>query len=171
MALADKKVLIVVPPQDFDGDEFEMTRKVLQSKGLRVTVASTALGPRRGTGGVTAKAETLIKDCKSYDYDAVIFIGGPGARAMPQNADVTKFAEDVKYKTIGAFSAAVGVLAAAKVVENKRVTGERSVAEPVRKAKGTYTGQPLEIDGKVITAESGRYAIHLANAVISSLQA
>jgi len=107
MALRDKKVLIVVPARDFDGEEYDMTRRVLESKGLRPTVASTVKGPVRGTGGITANAEKLVKDCKSYDYDAVIFIGGPGARELQHDKDVTKFAEDVKYKVVGAFSTAV----------------------------------------------------------------
>jgi len=170
MALRDKKVLIVVPARDFDGEEYDMTRRVLESKGLRPTVASTVKGPVRGTGGITANAEKLVKDCKSYDYDAVIFIGGPGARELQHDKDVTKFAEDVKYKVVGAFSTAVAVLANGKAVKDKRVTGDRTVIEAVRRAEGTYTGKPLETDEKLITAENSRLAVQLANAVLAGLQ-
>lgn len=170
MALADKRVLIVVPPRDFDGHEYETTRKVLLAKGLNVTVACTTAGPRAGTSGIIANAQKALKDCKSYDYDAVVFIGGPGAKEMQNDKDVRKFAEDVKYKVVGAFSAAVGVLAASEVVKDKRVTGDRTAAESVRRAHGTYTGQPLQTDGKLVTALDGRYAVHLSNALIEALK-
>jgi len=171
MALSDKKVLVVVPPRDFDGQEFDLTRKVLESKGLKLTVASTALGSRPGTGGITANAQKLVKDCKSYDYDAVVFIGGPGAREIQSDKDMTRLAEDVKYKCVGAFSTAVAVLANGKAVKDKRVTGDRTVVEAVHRGEGKYTGQPLEIDEKIITAEGSRVAVHLANALLEALKA
>jgi len=170
MALTDKKVLVVVPPRDFDDQEYDLTRRVLESKGIRLTVASTILGSRPGTGGIRANAEKLVKDVKTYDYDAVVFIGGPGARELQSDKDLTKFAEDVKYKTIGAFSTAVGILANGEALRDKRVTGARTVAEAVRRGEGRFTGQPLEVDGKLITAEGPRVAVHLANALIEALR-
>ncbi len=170
MALTDKKVLMVVAPVDFDGAEFETTRKVLEGRGLQVKVASTGLGTARANTGLMVRPDVSLDDIKTWEYDAVVFVGGPGARMLFDHEKATKLAKDCEYKVLGALGLAPGILANGGVVKGKRVTADVSVAALVRQKEGTYTGQPLEVHEKLVTAQGGRYAEHFGNAILQALQ-
>ncbi len=170
MALADKKVLMVVAQADFDAPEFETTRKVLEGRGLQVKVGSPALAAARGTTGLMVRPDVGLDDIKTWEYDAVVFVGGPGARQLFDHEKATKLAKDCEYKVLGALGLAAGILANAGVVKGKRVTGDTSVASMLRQKEARFTAQPLEVDEKLVTAQGGRYAEHFANALLEAPQ-
>lgn len=170
MALSDKKVLMVVAPTEFDGTEFETTRKVLERRGVRTTVASTTLSTARATTGLMVQPAVRLDDVKTWEYDAVVFVGGPGARQFFEHEKVTKLAKDCEYKVLAALGLAPGILAYGGVVKAKRVTGDPAVAALVRQKEGRFTNQPLEVDDKLITAAGGRYAEHFGNAILKALE-
>jgi len=170
MALADKKVLMVVAPTEFDGAEFEITRKVLENQGLKVKVASTTLGTARATTGLMVSPDVNLDDVKTWDYDAVIFVGGPGARQLLDHEKATKLAKDCEYKVLGALGLAPGILANGGVLKGKRVTADTSVADLLRQKEGRFTNQPLEVDEKLVTAAGARYAEQFGNAILKALE-
>lgn len=170
MALSDKKVLMVLAPTDFDAGEFETTRKVLESRGVQVKVASTALATVRGTTGLMVRSDVGLDDIKTWEYDAVVFVGGPGARMLFDHEKATKLAKDCEYKILGGIGLGAGVLAKGGVVKGKRTTGDSSVASLLREQEANFTAQPLEVDEKLITAAAGRYAEHFSNALLQALQ-
>jgi len=170
MALADKKVLMVVAPTEFDGEEFEMTRKVLESRGLRVKVASTTLGAARATTGLMVRPDVSLDDVKTWDYDGVVFVGGPGARQLFEHEKATKLAKDCEYKILGALGLAPAILANGGVVKGKRVAADTSVAALLRRKEALFTAQPLEVDDKLVTAAGGKYAEHFGNAILKALE-
>ncbi len=170
MALTDKKVLLVVAQTDFDGTEFETVRKVLEGRGLTVKVASVAHGTARATTGLTVRPDVTLEDVKTWEYDAVVFVGGPGARQLFDHDKATKLAKDCEYKVLGAIGLAPGILANGGVVKGKRVTADPSLAALLKQKEGTYTGQELEVHEKLVTARGARYAEHLANALLQALQ-
>lgn len=170
MALSDKKVLMVVAPTEFDGAEFETTRKVLEARGLQVKVASTGLGAARATTGLMVRPDVSLDEVKTWEYDAVIFVGGPGARQLFDHEKVTKLAKDCEYKVLGALGLAPGILAKGGVVKGKRVTADTAVASLLREKEGRFTNQPLEVDEKLVTAAGGRFAEHFGNAILKALE-
>ena len=170
MALSDKKVLMVVAPTDFDGTEFETTRKVLESRGVQVKVGCTVLGTARANTGLMVRPDVSLDDIKTWEYDAVVFVGGPGARQLFDHEKATKLAKDCEYKVLGALGLGAGILANGGVVKGKRVTADTSVASLLRQKEAQFTGQPLQVDEKLVTAAGGRYAEHLGNAILQALQ-
>ena len=170
MALTDKKVLMVVALTDFDGTEFETTCKVLEGQGIQVRVASAALDTARANTGLMVRPDVSLDDLKTWEYDAVVFVGGPGARQLFDHEKATKLAKDCEYKILGALGLGPGMLANGGVVKGKRVTADTAVASVLWKKGGRFTAQPLEVDEKLVTAQGGRYAEHFANALIQALQ-
>jgi putative intracellular protease/amidase len=170
MALTDKKVLMVVAPTEFDGVEFETVRRVFENRGLTVKVASPALATARATTGLMVGPDVSLDDVKTWEYDAAIFVGGPGARRLFDHEKATKLAKDCEFKVLGALGLAPGILANGGVVKGKRVTGDTSVAALLRQKEARFTNQPLEVDEKLITAAGGRFAEHFANAILKALE-
>ena len=171
MALSDKKVLVVVPPEDFEDKELDLTRRVLESRGLKVSVASLHEGEVRGTRGMTVKANVAIDDVKTYDYDAVVFVGGDGLQRFSEDEKVLKLAKDAEHKVLGAISNASVILANSEAFKDKRkkATGDRSMARYLEAKGMVYTGQPVEVDDKLVTARGSEAAEPFANALLQTL--
>jgi protease I len=170
MALSDKKVLLVVPAKDLQMQEYETTRRVLESRGLRVEVAAPELGGAVSDNGRTVRVTARLGDVKYYDYDAIVFIGGAGARTLAELEAATKLAKDAEYKVLGAIGLGGLILARAGVVKGKRLTGDPGTADSIRQKEGQYTGQPLEVADKTVTARGARYAEAFGQALLRVLE-
>jgi protease I len=170
LALSDKKVLMVVPERDFNDEDYDQVKKVLESKGIKVTTGSSYVGEIRGVKGASMRSMVDVSGVKYYDYDALVFVGGPGARRFIEHEKVVKLAKDAEYKVLGAIGIGVAILAKAEVLKGKKATADRSVAEWIESKGSTFTGQPVQVDGKIVTAESSKYAEQFANALVEALQ-
>jgi putative intracellular protease/amidase len=168
--LPDKKVLFVLPTQGFDLAEYEITRRVLEARGVQVTVAAPELGAVVSENGRFVPSTVKLGDVKYWDYDGFVFPGGKGARTLAEMEAATKLAKDAEYKVLGAIGLGTLVLARAGVVKGKRVTGDPEAAEPVRLKEGQYTGQPLEVADKTVSARGARYAVAFAQALLRILE-
>jgi protease I len=170
MALTNKKALMVLPFRDFEDKEYDIPKRILEARGIKVTIASEHPGELRGAKGTMARADMSLDDVKYSDYDAIIFVGGNGAARYFDNKTVLKLAKDAKYKILGATSNATVILANAEVLKDKRATGHPSVVGFLRAQKAQYTGQPVEVDEKIITAQGVSFAETFGNAIIQAIQ-
>src|SRR5262249_61262702 len=78
--LAGKRVVFVLPHDDFWNLEYEPVRQRLEEDGAEVMVASTRPGlarPYFRSGGKAVPVDLLLSDVKPADTHAVIFIAGP----------------------------------------------------------------------------------------------
>ncbi len=83
MAGGQKTVLVVIAPRDFRDEEYYHPKQVFENKGIKVVTASTE---REAISKFGARQRTDWKtnEVKPEDYDAVAFIGGPGAGGSGQ---------------------------------------------------------------------------------------
>ncbi|MGQ9645172.1 MAG: DJ-1/PfpI family protein [Thermodesulfobacteriota bacterium] len=170
MALSDKKVLMVVPERDFNDEDYDRVKKVLESKGVKVTTGSSYIGEIRGVKGSSTRSMVDVAEVKYYDYDALVFVGGPGARRFMEHEKVVKLAKDAEYKVLGAIGIGAAILAKAELLKGKRATADRSVAGWMESRGTIFTGKPVEVDGKIVTAEGSKYVEQFGNALIENLQ-
>ena len=167
--MAEKKILLVVPPQGFNDGQYEVCRRLWERRGQKVSVASLA-GAARGEAGTAIPVDTAIKDVKSYDYDAMVFLGGDGARLLFDDESARKLAKDAKYKVMAASDKAVVFLSLAGALEDKKVTGPPESVSWLLKGKAQYTGEPIRIDDKLITVQDPGMSEQMANAVLAALE-
>ncbi|MFQ6001034.1 MAG: DJ-1/PfpI family protein [Anaerolineae bacterium] len=168
--MSGKKILLVMPPREFEDSCYEVIRKAFEWRGHAVTIASLDAGVIRGSQGTAALAEAKLDNVKHYDYDAIIFVGGQGATRLFDHEKACKLAKDGKHKILGAIGNAAAILALAGAAEKKRATCPTEVAGLLVRSGVTYTGRPLEIDGKLITAQDSSVAEQFANAIIKALE-
>ncbi len=170
MALWDKKILMIVPEQDFDDEEYSRVKRVLEAKGLKVTTGSSYVGEIRGVKGSSTHSSVDVSTVKYYDYDALVFVGGPGARRFIDHEKVVKLAKDAEYKVLGGIGIGAAILAKAEILKGKKATADRSMAQFLESRGGIFTGQPVQLDSKIVTAEGSKYAEQFANALVEVLQ-
>ena len=167
--MTEKKILMVVPPQGFHDGQYEVCRRLWERRGHEVSVASLG-GAARGKAGTAIPVDMAIRDVKSYDYDAIVFLGGEGARLLFDDEPTRKLAKDAKYKVLAASDSAVVLLSLAGALEDKKVAGPPDSVSWLVKGKAQYTGEPIRVDEKLITVQDPGMSGQLANAVITALE-
>ena len=171
--LAAKVVLMVAAPENFRDEELAQPQQILTSAGAKVSIASLRTGSITGTGGLSVQAELTVDQVTVDDYDAVVFVGGPG---MIQYLDNTKLIDLAKKfhqanKLVAAICVAPVILANAGLLKGKSATvweGKRAVLE----AKGAdYVDEPVVVADKIITANGPAVAEEFGQAIVKALAA
>ena len=167
--MSEKKILMVVPPQGFNDQQYEICRRFWEGRGHKVSVASLERGGARGEGGTAIPVDMALKDVKSYDYDAIVFLCGKGTSLLFDDESARKLAKDAKYKVLGASDNAVILLALAGALDGKKVTGSPESVSWLLKGGAICLGEPIQIDDKLITVQDASMSEQLAGAVVKEL--
>lgn len=158
-----RKALVVIAPQGYQDVELDGTLKGLKSAGFAVTIASTEKGSCTGKFGGVQEAEIAMREVNVADFDRFAFIGGPGAAVLAENADALALAKaiDATGKVWGAICIAPTILAAAGVLKGKKATVWDSGGEQaafLKKHGAAYTGEPVTVDGVLVTGNGPKAA-------------
>jgi SagB-type dehydrogenase family enzyme len=167
-----KKAVLIVPPVQFSDNELFDTERILTEAGVTPVVASSKIGTLKGVFGGIGASEITIDNLRIEDYDAVVFIGGPGDAEYFGNPTVIKIAKQASAanKIIGAISSAPIILANAGILRGVRATGLPQQREQMKKAGAQYTGSAIERDGLIITANDSSVAVQFARAIVTVLR-
>lgn len=153
-----KTALIVIARNGYQDTELAGTRDALRNAGFEVTLASTEVGTCTGKLGGAEEATLALRDVDPVGYDVLAFIGGPGAHALASNADAQAVARTRRDsgKLLGAICIAPTILAAAGVLDGKNATvwddGEGTQERFLVEHGAVYTGDPVTVDGRIVTA-------------------
>ncbi|MBI5071614.1 DJ-1/PfpI family protein [Candidatus Falkowbacteria bacterium] len=148
------KVLMVIAQKDFRDEEFFEPREVFIKNGTEVKVASQKLTEARGRLGGTTIPDVTIGEAEAQDFAAVIFVGGPGAAVYLNDSAAHKLARDfyAAGKIVAAICLGPSILANAGLLRGVRATCTPSEQENLKMRGAEYTGAPVEVDGKIVTA-------------------
>lgn len=166
-----KKILFVAVPNFRDG-ELIIPKNVLSQAGADIHIASLVKGDFSGNEGTTVEAEYALEEVVAADFDAVVFIGGPGMTRELENKGLQDLAErfyDAK-KVTSAICVAPAVLANAGLLKGKKATVFPTAKGYLVEGGADYTAKPVEIDGLLITADGPESATAFANELIKSLE-
>ena len=157
--LENKKIAIVIAFRDFRDAEYFVPKEILEKAGVKIITVSTKLGMSIGADGGDTEVDLLVKNLNVANFDAVVFIGGPGCLQYLDNENSYKVARETieKNKILGSICVSPVILARAGVLKEKRATVWSSPMDrgPVRilKENGViYEDKDVVVDGKIITA-------------------
>ena len=171
-AAGKKKVVMVIAQNEFRDDEFFPPKEILERSGIEVKVASTSLAQARGSLGGLYKPDLLLKDIKSGDFAAIIFIGGMGATQYLDDPLAHKLARDFlnSNKVVSAICIGPVILAKAGILKGKQATVIAPEADKIKEAGAIYTAKTVEKDGNIITANGPGAAKEFAEALVKVLK-
>lgn len=155
MAQPKKKVLMVIAPDGFRDEEYKEPRRILESKGCAVTVASTHTRPAKGMLGLMVTPDATLEQVRAADFDLVVFVGGYGAEAYYDDPQAHRLASDAAKagRPLGAICVAPTILANAGLLHGKQATVWESQAKALIAKGATYTKAPVQRDGSIVTAD------------------
>lgn len=164
-----KKALLIIAFQMFRDEEYSEPRQVLEQAGWQVTVASAQLGTASGKLGMKVEVDITLDQVKVKDYDAILFVGGPGANVYYHDPTAHHLAQEAvkESKILGAICGAPPILVYAGVLKGKKATMFADTGD-LAKGGAYYTGQDVEVDGKIITATGPHTARAWAEAVLKA---
>jgi protease I len=167
-----KRAVLVVPSANFRDEELFETQRVLNEAGIETVIASSKVGPVQGVLGGLAASEMALDKVRVEDFDAVVFVGGPGAAEYYINPAALGISREaaIKRKVIAAISTAPTILATAGVLRGVRATGLITQREIMQRGQAIYTGASVERDGMIITASDPSVAVPFAQAIVRALQ-
>jgi protease I len=170
--LSTRKVLMVIAPRDFHDEELSTPKELFELKGVKVTVAAATSEAASGMYGAEIRPDIQLKDARAGDYDAIVFIGGNGADVYFNDADALGLAIEAQKqdKVVGAICIAPVILAKAGILEGKKATVSPFSAKDLKDAGATYTGENVQVDGKIITGKGPGAAEEFGRAILGALQ-
>lgn len=171
MDIGGKKILMIIAPDGFRDEEFLEPKAVFENSGAEVTVASKGVKTAKGKLGATADVDIDIAEADANNYDAIVFIGGPGASVYFDDSAALKLAKD-SY-TLGKVTAAIciapSILANAGVLEGHKATCFESESGNVNAKSAGYTGDPVTVDGKIVTGNGPAAAKRFGQEIVKLL--
>lgn len=165
------KILSIIAPEGYQDKEYGDSKAALEKAG-HIVVTSCSQPEAQGKLGGTAKVNVLLKDANPADYDAVMFIGGPGCQVYFEDETAHKIARAFNDadKIVAAICAAPVILGKADMLENKKVTCHPSSKEEIRACGAEYTGRGIERDRNIITADGPESAYDFGEKINEALK-
>ena len=148
------KVLLIVAPQDFRDEELFQPQEIFKASGLITEIASTQTGVIKGMLGGKVRADKDLLAVNVSDYQAIVFVGGTGASVYFDDAIALAIAEEAvrQGKIVAAICIAPSILANAGILRGKRATAYPSERENLISKGAEFTGEPVTVDGRIVTA-------------------
>ncbi len=157
--LTEKKVAIIMAFKDFRDAEYFVPKEILERSGAKITSVSTQKGKALGADGGDVDIYLTLEELDPVDFDAVVFIGGPGALKELDNEKSYNIIKETisQNKVLGSICISPVILAKAGVLKNKKATVWSSTLDKsamrIFKENGvTYVPEEVVIDGKIVTA-------------------
>ncbi|OEG70850.1 hypothetical protein ATZ36_17955 [Candidatus Endomicrobiellum trichonymphae] len=166
------KVVFITAPEAFRDEEYYKPKKILEDGDIEVITASVKTGELGGRFGFKTTSTLLIQDINPNDFDAIVYIGGNGSIVFFDNHYALKLANDFfkQRKPTASICIAGVILANAGILKGTKATVFIDGKEALIKGGAVYTGNPLEIDGNIITANGPDAAEDFGKAVLKSLE-
>src|SRR3989338_4138952 len=116
-------VLSIIAPTGFQEVEYGDSKAALEAEGHKVVTACRELQATYKQGR-PQKVDVILKDVEPDDYDAILFVGGPGSYTYFDDPRAHKRAETVweAGKPTTAICAAPSILANAGLLRGKKAT-------------------------------------------------
>lgn len=166
--MQNKRILFVAVP-DFRDGELVTPKNIFAQQGAEMHYASLKRGDFVGNEGTTVTAEYSLDEVDPKDFDAVIFIGGPGMTKELENKDLQALAK----KSMEADNLTAAICIAPAMLGNAGLlSGKKATVFPTGRGYlieggAEYTARPVERDGKLITADGPESAAAFANEIIN----
>jgi protease I len=145
---------LIVSADHFEDSELLFPFYRLQEEGLQVDIASLARGKINGKHGYEVVVDKALRDVDPNDYGLLILPGGKAPTKLRREPAAIAIAQDFmrSNKPVAAICHGPQILITAGVLQGRRATCYRSVAEELQESGALYEDQEVVVDGKLVTS-------------------
>ncbi len=165
------KILMIIAPENFRDEEYLKPKKIFEANGFEVDTASTRTGKAVGMLGTEVEVNKIVYELSPDEYDAVVLVGGIGAQVFFEDEKIHEFLRTAyeEGKIVAAICISPVTLAKAGLLKGKRATVWPSEAEVLKKYGAKYTGNAVEVDGNIVTANGPEAAEQFGETIVKLL--
>lgn len=147
-------VLLILPSQNFNEEEYLIVSNALERAGLKVFIASDAHSLCVGSNGLKVKNDIQFYNIHESNFGGVIFIGGSGMRNYWNNVQLQSTAQKFanSKKPVGAICSAPVLLAKAGIISECATCHPDDKLELERQGI-QYKNEPVVAKKNIITAQ------------------
>ncbi len=166
-----KRVLIPLAPGFEDLEAVTMV-DLLRRAGVEVITAGLEPGLIQGARGMRVQPDATLSEILDQDFDMMALPGGlPGAEHLKNDSRVQALLQ--RHAQAGKWTAAICAapmaLAQAGLLEGRKATAYPGVLERLAVAGMTRIGDPVVVDGRVVTSRGPGTAMDFALALVEIL--
>lgn len=164
---------VLVPlAQGFEDLEAVTIVDILRRAGVEVITAGLAPGLVQGSRGMRVQPDVDLDAVVERDFDMIVLPGGmPGSEHLKNDARVQ--AQLKRHAAAGHYTAAICAapmaLAAAGLLDGRRVSGYPGIVDRLDLPGTVYLTDPVVVDGKVVTSRGPGTAMDFALALAELL--
>lgn len=170
--LEDKKILMVIAPKDFRDQEYFDPRNVFDQNKIKVDVGSIQTGLSIGADGGQVKIDKNISEIEPKNYDAVVFIGGPGMDQIKKDESLRILAQKFykEGKLVTAICVAPYILANGGLLESRNATSWSGVKDFLTEKGAKFENKNVVVAGNIITASGPEAAQEFGETIINQMK-
>lgn len=165
------KILIIIASSNFRDEEYQIPREIFQRQKAKVTVASSSLSTSVGMLGARVNPDILLKDVKVKDFDAIVFVGGVGAKEYFNDKEAHRIVKEAvkEKKLLAAICLAPVILAKAGILKSRKATVWEDAKGEITKYGAEYIPNKVVVDGRIITAPGPDFAKKFAEKIVEKI--
>lgn len=166
-----KKILLIIPHDSFDDNEYQELYSGLVNGGFDVEVASSHLSEAQGRFKCLVVPDVLVDFVEAGDYDGFVFVGEEAAREYYTSATILRILDQASLsgKIIAAIGEAVPILAYTGKLAGIKVTGPEVERRRLEELGAIFTGNYIEINNNFITSRGPETIREFTTAIINTL--
>lgn len=171
-----KKVVFLIAFEDFRDQEYFVPKEILEEGKIEVKTASIKKGIALGADGGDTTVDLLLEEVKASDFNAIVFVGGPGCLEHLDNEKSYKIAKEAREqdKILAAICISSMILAKAGVLDGKKATVwasslDRGPIKILQDNGAEFIDEKVVQDGNIITANGPVAAEEFGKKILKNL--
>lgn len=161
-------VLVPLAP-GFEDLEATTIVDILRRAGIEVITAGLTPGLVQGSRGMRVQPDADLDAVLTRDFDMIVLPGGmPGSEHLKNDARIQDLLK--RHAASGRYTAAIcaapTALAAAGLLDGRRITGYPGMVDKLPVPGARYVGEPVVVDGKVVTSRGPGTALDFALSLV-----
>lgn len=148
------KALIITAEQFEDSELFE-PKAALEKAGVQVEVATPEKGHQfHGKHGKTLIADLTLRDVNPDEYGLLVLPGGKAPATLRRDEHALHVAREFfkHNKPVAAICHGPQILVSARLLERRRATCYKSVAQELKDNGALYEDSAVVVDGNLVTS-------------------
>jgi len=146
---------LIVTADNFEDSELFVPKEALEQAGFQVDIATPEKGHHfHGKHGGKVLADLTLREVDAENYDLLVLPGGKAPGELRRDEHALRVARDFfkADKPVAAICHGPQILVSARLLEGRRATCYKSVAQELKDNGALYEDANVVVDGKLVTS-------------------
>ncbi len=163
---------MLISQKDFRDEELFDSKAIIEQAGIEVRIAAPEEKLAVGKLGAEIEPDLSIDDINVGRFEAIIFIGGPGAYDFIEDSAMHQLASTFfnSGKIVAAICIAPAILARAGLLRGRRATVHASGINFLQEGGAILLDQDVVVDKDIITANGPAAASAFGQEIVRALE-